>query len=149
MSPDLLLASLQLMSKPPPPLAIRPGQDLRFFLRILETTLRSPSRQQTRNISAVLEAEAIAQWLPVNTQTSAVAETDKSGLKEKVNPLLLIFGLQQFGLVTDNRAENVAVGAEIRQLACMGESLWCGGKHSPLKLSLMYAAYAKSVIIDS
>ena len=39
--------------------------------------------------------------------TYAVAETDKSGLKEKVNPLLLIFGLQQFGLVTDNRAESV------------------------------------------
>ena len=75
MSPDLLLASLQLMSKPPPPLAIRPGQDRRFFLRILETTLRSPSRQQMRNISAVLEAEAIA-----HTQTFAVAETDKSGL---------------------------------------------------------------------
>ena len=81
MSPDLLLASLQLMSKPPPPLAISPGQDRRFFLRILETTLRSPSRQQMRNISAVLEAEAIAHWLPVNTQTFAVAETDKSGLK--------------------------------------------------------------------
>ena len=69
MSPDLLLASLQLMSKPPPPLAIRPGQDRRFFLRILETTLRSPSRQQMRNISAVLEAEAIALWLSGSRST--------------------------------------------------------------------------------
>ena len=58
--PDRQLPSRLLISKlellPP----IIPVQDFLFLFRILDTTLASPSRQQVRNISAVLAAEAIS-----------------------------------------------------------------------------------------
>ena len=59
MRPVRELPSRLLMSKVVllPPMI--PGQDFLFLFRILETTLTSPSRQQVRNISAVLAAEAI------------------------------------------------------------------------------------------
>ena len=49
----LLISKLVLL----PPMI--PVQDFLFLFRILDTTLTSPSRQQVRNISAVLAAEAI------------------------------------------------------------------------------------------
>ena len=78
--PDRRLPSGLLMSKLvllPPRLPMIPLQDFLFLFRILDTTLTSPSRQQVRNISAVLAAEAIFVSVKPNLLLSHISYIDR------------------------------------------------------------------------